>query len=117
MTRDNGDRLATFSWGDVEVQRIALNRDQIDAYNPPPNPAKITDSRANDYIRKHGNLSWELDALSPSVLVGLIRAAIEPHIDQYEWDICQDREAENKELLRRVRTRWADVEKLLKDED
>lgn len=117
MTRDNGDRLATFSWGDVEVQRIALNRNQIDSYNPPPNPAKITDSRARDYIRRHGNLSWELDALSPSVLVGLIRSAIEPHIDQHEWDICQAREVENKELLRRVRTRWADVEAMLKDED
>ena len=48
--------------------------------------------------------------------MNLIRGAISPHIDQHEWDICQAREVENKELLRRVRTRWADVERLLRDE-
>jgi len=117
MTRDNTARLEMFSWGDVEVERIALNRDQIDAYNPPPNPAKITDSRADGYILRHGNLSWELDALSPSILVGLIRSAIEPHIDQEAWDECKQREIENKELLRRVRTRWADVEALLREDE
>jgi hypothetical protein len=29
----------------LEVRRIALNMDQVEEYDPPPNPAKLTDSR------------------------------------------------------------------------
>ena len=35
----------------LTVERLALNMDQIDQYGPPPNPAKVTDSRAREYIR------------------------------------------------------------------
>jgi hypothetical protein len=53
MTRDNADRLQLYSRGaDIEVRRIALNMDQVRRYNPPENPAKVTDTRAADYIRK-----------------------------------------------------------------
>lgn len=62
-------------------ERIALNRDQIDRYQPPPNPAKITDSRALDYIARHGRQSWELDALPPQVLNDLIESHIVAQID------------------------------------
>ena len=65
MTRDNDDRLAMFSGGDnVEVERIALNMDQVEQYHPPPNPAKTTDSRYGAYIERYGEESWELDALT-----------------------------------------------------
>ncbi len=85
MTRDNRDRLQTFArdrWQDyhnVEVRRIALNMDQIRQYDPPPNPTKFTDSRAEEYIREHGYESWELDALEPAVINDLI----EKHINEY----------------------------------
>lgn len=45
MTRDNKDRLSVFVGEEVEVRRIALNFDQVEEYSPPPNPAKLTDSR------------------------------------------------------------------------
>src|ERR1039457_2019772 len=57
----------------VQVHRSALNMDQVQQYNPPPNPAKITDSRATAYIKEFGGESWELDALDPDVLTDLIR--------------------------------------------
>ena len=117
MTRDNGDRLETFSWDWVEVQRIALNRDQIDEFNPPPNPAKITDSRARGYIAEHGRTSWELDALPPATLVELIQDAIKPHIDPEPWEEAQRRERRMRDLLRGVRGRWDDIVELLEDED
>lgn len=72
MTRDNGDRLAMFAGDEVEVRRLALNMKQITRYNPPPNPAKETDSRSSGYIEKFGSSSWELDALDPSVIDKLI---------------------------------------------
>lgn len=77
MTRDISDRLALFAGRYVEVRRIALNMDQVVQYNPPPNPAKITDSRALSYIAEYGDESWELDALDPVTLDSLIRAEVE----------------------------------------
>lgn len=76
MSRDITDRLALFAGGPVEVRRIALNMDQVRLYNPPPNPAKLTDSRSTDYIANYGRQSWELDALDPATLDQLIRDEI-----------------------------------------
>lgn len=90
MTRDNQSRLSMFSGHNVTVERIALNMDQIDEYNPPPNPAKITDSRAREYIAEFGSSSWELDALNPTILTQLIRDRIEPHRDPDLWAIRED---------------------------
>lgn len=117
MTRDNRERLDTFSWDHVEVQRIALNRDQIDRYNPPPNPAKVTDSRADAYIRRHGRASWELDALPPNVLVALVQDAIKPHIGPEPWADAQARETRNRDLLRSLRSRWDEIEGLLSSDE
>jgi hypothetical protein len=80
MTRDIQDRLRLF-WSDAEVDRIALNMDQVLALNPPPSPAKVTDSRARDYIEEYGEDSWELDAIEPAALDTLIEEAILGHLD------------------------------------
>jgi hypothetical protein len=73
MTRDNRDRLSMFTGVPVMVVRLALNMDQVEQYNPPPNPAKVSDSRAGKYIEEFGTSSWELDALEPEVIAALIR--------------------------------------------
>lgn len=80
MSRDIQDRLDMFD-SCVIVQRIALTMDQIDQYNPPPNPAKITDSRAGKYIQDYGDESWELDALEPQVIHNLIADEINARTD------------------------------------
>lgn len=87
MTRDIAERLALFSGYPVEVNRIALNMDQVRFYNPPPNPAKLTDSRADSYIQIHGYESWELDALDPDVLSDLIEDAV---LELRDEDLWQD---------------------------
>ena len=66
---------------DLKVDRIALNMPQIRQYNPPPNPAKVTDSRATKYIDRFGSSSWELDALNPATLEALIIESIDKHLD------------------------------------
>ncbi len=68
MIRDVRERLNEFGVEGLEVIPIALTKEQIEKYSPPPNPAKITDSRAKWYIEKYGNKSWEVDALRPEVL-------------------------------------------------
>ncbi len=72
MSRDIQDRLRIFEAYNVEFHRLALNMNQIEQYNPPPNPAKLTDSRATQYIDEFGYDSWELDALEPQVISNLI---------------------------------------------
>jgi hypothetical protein len=87
MTRDNQDRLSMLSnQANVTVERIALNMPQIRLYNPPPNPAKLTDSRASNYISHFGKSSWELDALEPRVIQNLIRDTVLSYRDEEVWN-------------------------------
>ena len=87
MIRDVEERMREFIVGssvaemDFEIIPIALTMGQIKKYNPPPNPAKITDPRAKDFIKKHGNTSWEVDALPPQVLNSILDRAILKLID------------------------------------
>lgn len=83
MVRDILDRLIEFgcpAW--LDVRKVALNMDQIERYNPPPNPAKVTDSRAAAYIAKYGDESWEVDALPPTDLDLLVRQTVNAYIDK-----------------------------------
>ena len=100
MTRDNGERLELFSGESVEVQRIALTKEQIEEYGPPSNPAKFDDPRATDYIAEHGMVSWELDALKPKVLDKLIADNIKKFIDFSIWDPMQ---AEQEKIRTKIR--------------
>lgn len=77
MDRDIEDRIGQLSrYAPFTFQRLALTWDQIEDYGPPPNPTKLTDSRAGGYIVEHGYESWELDALEPQVLAALVRDAV-----------------------------------------
>jgi hypothetical protein len=99
MTRDIVDRLELFVEEPILVERLALNMDQVLKYNPPPNPAKITDSRASKYIDEYGGESWELDALEPSILVGLIRSYVFMYRDVDEWESAVNLEQEHIAVL------------------
>ncbi len=99
MTRDIQERLSMFAQGWVEVDRIALNMDQVEEHDCPPNPAKMSDSRSSDYVLEHGYDSWELDALEPSMLAELIKSKIEAALDRELWDKATERwEAEQAEM-------------------
>ncbi len=81
MTRDIRERLELFQC-DVQVDRIALSMEQIEQYNPPPNPAKLTDSRCNKYMSEFGTESWELDALEPEVITDLVKSSVDELTDK-----------------------------------
>lgn len=104
MTRDIQDRLNLFLrhhvGKTVDVNRIALNMDQIQQYEPPPNPAKLTDSRSASYLENYGDESWELDALEPTVLNALITSEVHKLRDTRTWDEVVEREDQCKEQLR-----------------
>jgi hypothetical protein len=96
-----------------EVDRLALNMDQIEQYGPPPNPAKVTDSRARGYIATHGRQSWELDALEPTVMADLIESAIDELRDDVAWEAATAKEERFRLLLSEASGRWGEVEELL----
>jgi hypothetical protein len=108
MSRDTVDRLEMFSGG-VEFKRLALNMDQVQQYEPPPNPAKTTDARFAGYVAQYGDESWELDALEPDVLANLVRDAVSGIIDQEAWDESEQEEEEHRRLLGEVAERWAEL--------
>lgn len=117
MSRDIEDRLRTFiGWraaGHLDVRRIALNRDQVDRYNPPPNPAKLTDSRIGGYLTEHGDQSWELDALEPTVLADLITDHIGRIRDADAYASATYVEDEHRRLLSAASARWQEVADLV----
>lgn len=103
MIRDVKERLGEFGL-DIDVRPIALTMEQIRVFNPPPNPAKITDPRAKWYINEYGKTSWELDALPPKELIRLTEEAVEEIID---LDLY-------REMLAEERTGIAELEEFFK---
>lgn len=98
MTRDIQERLNMFGV-DVHVKRVALTMNQIDQYNPPPNPAKLSDSRCHAYMEQFGDESWELDALEQSVITNLIRNEVTAFRDDVIYQEVCDKEHREKEEL------------------
>jgi hypothetical protein len=113
MTRDIIDRLQLFSGGVVPVRRIALNMDQIEELQPPPNPAKVTDSRYAGYAALHGEESYELDALDPKAITGLIDDQMKAIIDKRKWAAIQKSVDAGRKNLRAVADDWTSIVKKL----
>ena len=114
MTRDVIDRFKLFVGG-VDVDRLALNWDQVERYKPPPNFAKMTDTRAKAYIAEFGKSSWELDALDPTTLAGLIEVAVDQFRDPDLWAEAVEEEEEGLRLLKEAADRWGDLVEYLED--
>jgi len=106
MVRDITERITEFLLnGDTpclpkfEVISVSLTMDQINEYNLPPNPAKITDPRAKWYIEEHGEVSWELDAIDAQDLQEIAEVAIEKWMDMDLYEAWFDKEEEGKNAL------------------
>ena len=102
MTRDIRDRLRLMADVEVEVVRLALNYDQVEDYDPPPNPTKLQDTRSPGYVEQYGEECWELDALEPAVLDSIIRAAIEEVMDHDLYDEALAREEADQAAIRKA---------------
>ena len=111
MTRDIFDRLEMFSGFPLQVKRLALNMPQIEKYNPPPNPTKLSDSRAIEYVKKFGSNSWELDALNPEILSNLVATNIESLIDRKTWKEAEEIEKSERSVLQKISRNFPKVTK------
>lgn len=119
MSRDVLDRLNLFlntsmgmssNEGDLlTVNRVALNMDQVRELNPPENPAKLTDSRADSYIQRFGRSSWELDAIEPRQLASLVTNAITTLMDVPKFNKNEKKQKKGrKDLLKFAKTFFAE---------
>lgn len=99
MVRDIGDRLTMFGVR-VSVRKLALTMAQVEEYDPPPNPAKMSDSRAEKYVAEYGDSSWEVDALPPEVLTKIITDALDEILDPDVTAEVLKREESDKARLR-----------------
>lgn len=113
MTRDIRERLNDCFGAYVEVKRIALNMEQIEEFAPPPNPAKLSDSRCDGYMKKFGKMSWELDALDPNTLNELISSQVASYTDFDKKKALELKQQEGRNLLSSCSMSWDEVQKLL----
>lgn len=89
MTRDVQERLRMFG-ARTSVARIALNWDQIDEYNPPPNP---------------------------DTLATLIRERIEAHMDADLWLAAVEEQKADRAALAQTAKHWSDVERYVAEKE
>lgn len=113
MTRDLEERfqlfLPEYLHDGFELNRIALSMDQINEKNPPPNPAKTTDSRFQGYRQRYGDESWELDALEPAYLSDLVEGFILLNVDDEAWETKEAEIEEVKDRLKKTAREWKDA--------
>lgn len=114
--RNTGGHISDYQtpW---RILRIALNYDQVLQYEPPPNPAKTTDTRFLRYVQETGlDDSWELDALDPIVLQNLIQDEIDAIRDEDLWAESNGQMEEDRELLTKMSDNWDAVSTFIKEQ-
>jgi hypothetical protein len=115
MSRDIEDRLTMFLAGEegegsssdisgcLEFKRVALHMEQIKAGKMPPNPAKLTDSRAKSYLMNYGRESWKLDAMDPKMLAKLVNLNVTRYIDNpKQWREAQEQEETERKKIEKA---------------
>lgn len=92
MDADGFNWTRAFFYTFFKVVPVGLTMQQIKLYQPPPNPAKITDPRAKGYIKKYGAISWEVDALKPDIMIEIVKNAILENISVEQFNSVIERE-------------------------
>ncbi|TWU66898.1 ParB-like nuclease domain protein [Crateriforma conspicua] len=91
----------------VDYHRLGVTRDQINALNLAAdfNPAKDTSTRFKRFVRETGSeKTWELEALPPAYLQKQLCAAIEANMDMEVYEAAIEREEQDAEELRNIRS-------------
>lgn len=97
--------------GGVTLDRIALNRAQVDEYKLPHSfdSIKIKDPNYEWYVKKYGRLAVELDALHPEKLQTLVKYGLGRHLDIEDMKMQQGVEAKERDKLERLHERFREI--------
>jgi hypothetical protein len=99
--RDIEAKLRRYAPGaEIHFERPAVTRAQVDEWNLPTRPTKLSDTRAKKF---GSSTSVELDAIPAHQLRALVRDCIERHVDQDQLKILKIAEESERELLQK----WA----------
>lgn len=82
----------------VSFERVAVTREQIEAWDLPTRPTKKSDSRASGFEGE----SVELDAIPPARLKALTRECIEQHLDPHVLERAKMTERLERETLHEI---------------
>jgi hypothetical protein len=90
-------RLREFApTSEIYFERVAVRREQIEEYALPTRPTKRTSNHGHGL---HQGESVEVDAIPPATLLGLVRGAIERHVDPARVTVLEAAELSERELL------------------
>ncbi|MCH9000581.1 MAG: hypothetical protein IID48_20275 [Proteobacteria bacterium] len=81
---------------EIHFERIAVNIDQIEAWNLPTRPTKKTDTRSKTFK----GASVEADAIPPADLRALVEEAITQHINKEALNATMVAERSEREIVR-----------------
>lgn len=98
ISRKLEEDLHEFTFGIAEFERIAVTAGQIERWQLPSRPTKKTDTRAKNFLGE----SVELDAIPAPEFRGLVRDAIEDHVDQRQLEVLRTAEAEERRVLEQM---------------
>jgi hypothetical protein len=100
--RDIEAKLRRYAPGaEIHFERPAVTRAQVEEWNLPSRPTKMTDTRA----KKFAGTSVELDAIPASKLRELVRNCSERHVDKEQLAVLRAAEESERETL----GRWAKI--------
>ena len=100
--RDIEAKLRRYAPGaEIHFERPAVTREQVEEWNLPTRPTKMTDTRAKKFVGS----SVELDAIPAAKLRQLVRQCIERHVNKQQLELLRIAETSEREIL----TQWAKV--------
>jgi hypothetical protein len=101
--------LPAFAPGPSEFgwTRLAVNADDIDAFDLLPLAVKHSDRRAAGFLEEHGQRCVEVDALPPTELRRRVEEAITRHIDADAWQRLRTIEEAEQETVAAVAAKLA----------
>jgi len=104
---DLPDRLRRYGGDHVEINRIALTRDQVVGLPSFPASDKRKDPRYKWFIENFGDQCWEIDALDPNILRDRVEEEIKALIEPEAWERCETVNIAQRDSLREVLSGWA----------
>jgi hypothetical protein len=84
---------------EIHFERPAVTREQVEQWNLPTRPTKMTDTRAKKF---GSDTSVELDAIPAARLREVVRECIERHIDKHQLSILRVAEESERGLFTKL---------------
>jgi hypothetical protein len=104
---DLPNRLERYDGDHVELERIALTRDQLAGLQSFPAADKAKDKRYAWFVKHYGKRCWELDAMDPNTLREIVEAKIDENVlDEKAWERCRKCQEAEQQSLQTVLDAW-----------